>query len=298
MGGVDLKTKLGLLTSRIRLEEKLIIKEAKSRPEIEVKMIDPRKLVFDMKEPPDIDVLLDREISQSRAYHVLELLRTEQIPVINSFDTVNICGDKVLTSAKLSSSGVPTPEIKVAFDTSSAIEAAEDLGYPVVIKPVDGSWGRLLGKINDRASAEALLEHKEHLDSHYHSVLYLQEYIEKNGKDIRAFIIDGELLGAAYRVSDHWVTNASRGGQASPCPITPELENICKEAAKAVGGGALAVDLFETPDGFSVNEINCSMEFKESMKVISEDIPARLIDYAAQLSSTRIKEEPQECLPT
>jgi len=274
---------LGILSSRIRKEEKTLIKEARGRKELELEVIDPRERIFDPREANQLgdrlDVLLDREISQSRAYHILEMLRTGPVRLINTFETVRICGDKAFTSAVLEKAGVPTPDFRVAFDRKGALEALEDLGYPAVLKPVDGSWGRMLAKINDRDAAEAVFEHKSGLDSHFHDIFYLQDYVEKSSRDIRAYVIGDEVVGAAYRVSDHWVTNAARGGKAHPCEVGKELEEICLRAAAAVGGGALAVDLMETAGGFTVNEINCSMEFKESMKVLKKSVPSRLIDY-------------------
>lgn len=282
-----MKTKLGILASRIRLEEKLLVKEAKCRNDVELSIVDPRKTGWDMTNLDGLDVLLDREISQSRAYHVLEMLNEEPITLINDFEVVKRCGDKAFTSACLKKEGVPTPDFRVAFDKESALKAVEDLGYPAVLKPVDGSWGRMVVKVTDRDSAEATLEHKSHLDSHFHSIYYVQEFVETGNKDIRAFLIGDEVVGAAYRESDHWITNAARGGQSQRYPVTDELIDILRQTNEAVGGGALAVDLLETGDGLTVNEINCSMEFKESMKSIDADIPAKLIDYAV----SQVREE-------
>ena len=122
-----------------------------------------------------------------------------------------------------------------------------------MLKPVVGSWGRLLARINDRDAAEAVLEHKETLGSYQHSIFYIQEYIAKPGRDIRAFVVGDGVVGeeticAIYRASAHWITNTARGGQASNCPVTPELDALCRRAAAAVGGGVLAIDVLEDPD--------------------------------------------------
>ena len=153
------------------------------------------------------------------------------------------------------------------------------MGYPAVLKPVDGSWGRLIAKIEDRNSAEAILEHKSYLSSYYHSIFYIQEYIHKPDRDIRALVLGGNVICATYRTSDTWFTNVARGGKAIECPVTPELEEICLKASKAVGDGALAVDLMETDNGYTVHEINCSMEFKGSMEALSLNIPGMIVDY-------------------
>lgn len=271
--------KLGFLFSRLRVEEKHLIEEIKNRPDIELVMLDSRKLIMGPKSELNIDVLLDREISQSRALHIVQLLRNSHVQCINRYEIVRICGDKVFTSKALRDAGVPTPEVKVAFTRESALLAIEEMGYPVVLKPVDGSWGRLIAKIEDRNSAEAILEHKSYLSSYYHSIFYIQEYIHKPDRDIRALVLGDNAICATYRTSDNWFTNVARGGKAIECPLTPELEEICLKASKAVGDGALAIDLMETQDGYTVHEINCSMEFKGSMEALSLNIPAMIVDY-------------------
>jgi [lysine-biosynthesis-protein LysW]--L-2-aminoadipate ligase len=150
----------------------------------------------------------------------------------------------------------------------------------VVLKPVVGSWGRLLSKINDRDAAETVLEHKDVLGSYQHSIYYIQEYVQKPGRDIRAFVIGNQTICAIYRASGHWITNTARGGQASNCPVTPELNGLCQRAARAVGGGVLAIDVLEDPDrGFLVNEVNHTMEFRNSIHTTGVDIPARVVEY-------------------
>ena len=157
------------------------------------------------------------------------------------------------------------------------------MGYPVVLKPAVGSWGRLLARINDRDAAEALLEHKVTLGSFHHGAFYIQEYVEKDGRDIRAFVVDGETICAIYRDSPHWITNTARGGRASNCPVTPELASISEAAAAAVGGGVVAVDLFETAQGLQVNEVNYTMEFRNSIDTTGVNIPARVVDYVIKV---------------
>ena len=162
----------------------------------------------------------------------------------------------------------------VAFTPESALQAIESLGYPVVLKPAVGSWGRLLSKINDREAAEAILEHKETLGTYHHSIFYIQEYVRKPGRDIRAFVVGNETICAIYRHSPHWITNTARGGQASVCPVTPELNDLCVRAATAVGGGVVAIDVFEDPDrGLLINEVNYTMEFRNSIEPTGVDIP-------------------------
>jgi len=203
---------------------------------------------------------------------------------VNSAAVANVCGNKFATSRSLIQQGVPTPRTMLAFTEDSALAAIETLGYPVVLKPAVGSWGRLISKINDREAAEAVLEHKQILGSYHHSVFYIQEYIDKPQRDIRTFVVGGETIAGIYRTSPHWITNTARGGQATNCPITPELDELSRAAATAVGGGVVAIDVLERQSGeLLVNEVNYTMEFRNSIDTTGVNIPARVVDYVLRV---------------
>ena len=276
--------RVGVLLSRVRVEEKLLLTELEVRG-VEVVRFDDRQFTLDLTDPSmtDCDVILERCINHLRALYTLRVLNDWGVPTVNTYEVANICGDKLLTSTALVRNGVPTPRTIIAFTPESAIEAIEEMGYPVVLKPAVGSWGRLLARINDRDAAEALLEHKVTLGSFHHGAFYIQEYVEKDGRDIRAFVVDGETICAIYRDSPHWITNTARGGRASNCPVTPELASISEAAAAAVGGGVVAVDLFETAQGLQVNEVNYTMEFRNSIDTTGVNIPARVVDYVIKV---------------
>ncbi len=273
--------RVGLLASRIRVEEKHLLTAFEARGAT-VNVINDDDLILDVDMPPlPYDVILERSLSTSRGLYAVRMLEAAGNIVINKWQTANTCADKLLTTVALQQAGIAQPKVRVAFTTDSALQAIEEMGYPVVLKPVVGSWGRLLARVNDRDAAEAILEHKEVLGSYQHSIIYIQEMIRKPGRDIRAFVVGDECICAIYRNSEHWITNTARGGQASNCPVTPELNTIATSAARAVGGGVLAVDVLEDPDrGFLINEINHTMEFRNSIAPTGVDIPARVVDYA------------------
>jgi [lysine-biosynthesis-protein LysW]--L-2-aminoadipate ligase len=273
--------RVGILCSRIRVEEKLLLAELERR-NVEVVRLDDDQVVFDLNEGRHAyDVVLERSIHHSRALYALKVLNDAGVPTVNTAEVADVCGDKFKTTQALIKAGVPTPRTRLAFTPESTIRAIEELGYPAVLKPCIGSWGRLIAKVNDREAAEALLEHKEILGSYHHSIFYVQEYIPKpNGRDIRAFVVGDECICAIYRASAHWITNTARGGQASVCPVTPALADICVGAAHAVGGGVVAIDVLEAADGrLLINEVNYTMEFRNSITPTGVDIPARIIDY-------------------
>jgi [lysine-biosynthesis-protein LysW]--L-2-aminoadipate ligase len=275
--------KIGILCSLIRKEEKLLFDEFR-RQGLAFDRIDDRELILDLHQRQwDFDVILERCINHSRALHSLKYLNDCGVKTVNSHEVASTCGDKLLTTLALIRDGVPTPRVYVAYTAESALQAIERLGYPVVLKPAVGSWGRLLSKINDRDAAEAILEHKETLGSYHHSTFYIQEYVEKRGRDIRSFVVGDETICAIYRTSPHWITNTARGGVATNCPVTPELNEISVRAAKAVGGGVVAIDVFETLDGLTVNEVNYTMEFRNSIDTTGVNIPAKVVDYVREV---------------
>lgn len=260
--------------------------------QVEVALIDDRELRFDLGGDASIwsryAIILERSLSQSRGLYALHALEQLGVRTLNRYAVAATCDDKYLTSAALIRNHIPTPRTLLAFTPETALAALETIGYPAVLKPVVGSWGRLLAKVNDREAAEAILEHKATLGSYQHSIFYIQEYIAKPGRDIRAFVVGDQTICAIYRNSSHWVTNTARGAEATNCPITPELDALCRAAARAVGGGILAIDLFEGPDGLLVNEINATMEFRNSIAPTGVDIPGAVADYALAVARNEV----------
>jgi len=287
------RPRIGVLYSRVRVEEKWIF-AAMERRGIDYERLDDREIFFDLDHPEywlQFDAILERSISYTNGLYALRILNAWGIPTVNKASVAEACGDKLTTSAALNRAGIPQPRNLMAFTPESALEAIETLGYPVVLKPVVGSWGRLLAKINDRDAAEAVLEHKATLGSYQHSVFYIQEYIEKPDRDIRAIVIGDERCGAIsaitamYRKSPHWITNTARGAEGELCPLNPELEEICVKAGQAVGGGVLAVDVIEHPQrGYLVNEINHTMEFHTVQPLSGIDIGDKIVEYVVQVA--------------
>lgn len=283
--------RIGVLFSRMRVEEKWIF-EAFEKHAVACERLDDRSVCFDLENPGpwrQFDAVLERSISYTNGLYALQILNAFGVPTVNSAAVAAACGDKLATSTLLGRAGVAQPRNMVAFTPEAALQAIETLGYPVVLKPLVGSWGRLLAKINDREAAEAVLEHKAILGSVQHSVFYIQEYIHKPGRDIRAIVIGGRVLTAIYRKSEHWITNTARGAEGEPCPLTPEIESLCLQAAQAVGGGVLAVDLVEHPErGLLVNEVNHTMEFHTAQPVSRIDIADEIVHYVLQVAEARM----------
>jgi len=283
--------RIGVLYSRVRVEEKWIF-AAMERRGVDYERLDDRRVYFDVDHPEpwlQYDAILERSLSYTDGLSALRILNAWGIPTVNTAGVAETCGDKLATSAALRQAQVPQPRAVLAFTRESALQAIESLGYPVVLKPVVGSWGRLLAKINDRDAAEAVLEHKATLGSVKDSIFYIQEYIAKPGRDIRAFVMGDRVITAIYRMSEHWITNTARGAAGEVCPVTPMLESICLAAADAVGGGVLAIDVIEHPErGLLVNEVNHTMEFHTTQPICGIDIADLIAQYVLAVSRGKV----------
>jgi [lysine-biosynthesis-protein LysW]--L-2-aminoadipate ligase len=279
--------KVAVLISRVRVEEKWLF-EALDKRGVDYDRIADREAVLRLDDPGpwrQYGVVIERSLSFVNGLYITQVLNAWGIPTLNMSRVAATCGDKLTTSVVLERAGVPQPRVWVAFSPEAALQTMDKIGYPLVLKPVIGSWGRLLSKINDRDAAEAILEHKETLGSFQHSVFYIQEYIAKPGRDIRSFVIGDRTVCAIYRSSEHWITNTARGGKAELCPVTPEIDRLSLAAADAVGGGAIAVDILEDPQrGYLVNEVNHTMEFHSTVPLTGVDIPGMLVDYGLQVA--------------
>jgi [lysine-biosynthesis-protein LysW]--L-2-aminoadipate ligase len=285
--------KLGVLVSFLRQEEKLILAAARARGMIVTPMFD-RDLVLNLSAPTakesgvDIDVLLDRSVVHSRAGYTLFAMNRWGIPTLNSAEAVACCDDKALASMVLEEAGIPSPKTVVAYSMESAIRACEQVGYPAVLKPVTGSWGRLIARVNGPEEARSIISEKSEHGSFHHEIYYIQEFIEKPGRDIRAYVVGGKIIAASYRTSQHWITNAARGAVSVPCPVTPEIEELALRACDAVNARLAGVDLIETANGLQVIEINTGGEFKGLMTTTDRDIAGEIVEEAARLALSGI----------
>ncbi|MGB9659915.1 MAG: lysine biosynthesis protein LysX [Nitrososphaerales archaeon] len=282
---------IGLVYDRIRFEEKAIIEKGKEKG-LSIKPSDAKTLCLNVKssnkESKAIfgDVVLQRCISYFRGLHVTAFLESKGIDVINSLSIAQICGNKILTTLALIKAGVPTPATLIAFSPEGVYEAIGKVGYPAVLKPIIGSWGRLVALLKDKDTTDAILESRELLNNPIYSIYYIQEMVNRPPRDIRTIVVDDRIIASVYRYApqEDWRTNVARGGKTTPCPLTKELEDIVLKAADAVGGGILGVDAMESPNGILVHEVNNTVEFKGAMAAGATNIPDEILNYAIGLA--------------
>jgi [lysine-biosynthesis-protein LysW]--L-2-aminoadipate ligase len=278
--------RIGLLCSRLRVEEKQLLAACAARG-LGVEVIDEARLRFDLSDRRrnGFDVVLERSADPWRAAYALRLLENMGLCCINRYAVAETCSNKLLATAALAEAGVPHPRTMVAFEIDEALAAAEALGYPVLFKPAIGTWEHLLGKANDRQAAEAILEHKQVLGTYHHTIFYVQEYVAKPGRDLRVLVAGAHVVGAVYRQTGHWSAEMARDLTLVPCALTPAVEALARQAAAAVGGGVLAVDLVEDPQrGPLVIEVGPVQEFRQVAKATGVDVAGAIVDYVAAVA--------------
>ena len=279
--------KICIVFDRLRTEEKLLQKNAEELG-YETSMIDAKITSFDTDSKPENfefgDVVLERCVSYYRGLHFTACLEFMDIPVINRFDVANTCGNKMITSMLLKKNNIPTPKTYFSFSAEAALKNFEDVGYPLVIKPIIGSWGRSVMPIKDKDTAEAVIENRQVTDGPQDRIYYLQEMIDRPPRDIRVITVGNQAVSAMYRKSSGgFKTNIALGADPELCEITKEIEDLCEKTSKAVGGGILGIDLMEDKKrGLVVHEVNNTVEFKGLVKVSKRNIPKEMIDYAVR----------------
>ena len=274
-----------ILYDTIRWEEKALL-DAGKKNNINIQMVNCKKLALDLeKKPEDFGVVIQRCVSYYRNLHSTAALEGLGVKVINCLNTGVFAGNKLFTHMLLKKFGVPTPNATVAFSKEAALQALETQGFPKVIKPTVGSWGRLISKLNDKDSSEGIIESRENMYPIYH-IHYLEEFVKRPPRDIRAIMVGDKIVAAIYRISGNgnWKTNMALGGVAEPCEVTSEMEEMCIKAKTAVQGDIVGVDLMESDEkGLVVHEVNNTTEYKNTVRVCKVDIPSLMLDYALKI---------------
>jgi [lysine-biosynthesis-protein LysW]--L-2-aminoadipate ligase len=280
-----------IIYDKLRFEEKKLYKDIQQKG-FDATLVDGKSLIFDTESSKSDsrfgDIVLQRVISYNRGLHLTYCLEQIGLPVVNSFSVSEICGNKLITSLILKKNNVPTPKTTFAFSTESARECMKKLGYPLVVKPIIGSWGRGVYQIKDQSMAEMMLDSRQENENLFSRIYYLQELVDRPSRDIRCIIIGDQVVASVFRYSseNEWRTNVAVGGRTEVAPLTSELKEIVLKASNAVGGGILGVDLMEDKErGYLVHEVNNTVEFRGASAVCKSDIAGAMTDYLVKMSS-------------
>lgn len=281
---------VSIICDKVRFEEKMLYEKAQSKG-IKSKIVDAKTLTVGTdSKPKDFllgDIILQRSVSYYRGLYLTACLEFLGFKVINRFEVGQTCGNKLITSIKLAENKIPSPKTQFAFSAESGLENIKKTGFPVVLKPIVGSWGRGIYPLRNLETANMIVEMREEDNSPLSRIYYIQEMVDRPPRDIRCIVIDDQAVTAIYRYSSQseWRTNVARGGDVELAPITKEIEDLAVRAAKAVGGGILGVDMMEDKNrGLVVHEVNNTVEFRGAASVSKADIPNAMIDYAVRLA--------------
>jgi [lysine-biosynthesis-protein LysW]--L-2-aminoadipate ligase len=273
---------VAVVASRVRFEEKLLF-EALETCGIRHVFVDPRTLNVALDGPPPRwETALIREIGATRALYAALALEAIGVRTVNCSEAIRICGDKWKTALALREADLPTPRTVLALSPDAVAGAARKLGYPVVLKPLNGSWGRRVVLLRDRHETAAVLEYCAALSGPHTQILCVQELVEKPGRDVRVIVVGGEALGATYRLAaDGWRTNVALGGRSRPCPLDDDAAALAVAAAEATRAEIAGVDLLEGRDGeLYVLEVNAGVEFRGFSSAVDVDVAGAIVDYA------------------
>jgi [lysine-biosynthesis-protein LysW]---L-2-aminoadipate ligase len=281
---------VSIICDKVRFEEKTLYEKTQSKG-IKSKIVDAKTLVIDTySKTKDFllgDIILQRSVSYYRGLYLTACLEFLGFKVINRFEVGQTCGNKLITSIKLAENKIPSPKTQFAFSAEAGLESIKKTGFPLVLKPVVGSWGRGIYPLRDLETASMIIEMREEDDSPLSRIYYIQEMVDRPPRDIRCIVIGDQAVTAIYRYSSEseWRTNVARGGKVELAPMTKEMEDLALRAAKAVGGGILGVDMMEDKNrGLVVHEVNNTVEFRGAASVSKVDIPNEMIDYAVKLA--------------
>src|SRR5919106_6177410 len=281
---------LSIIYDKLRFEEKELHDKAVNKG-ISTHLIDAKPISFstDISQSNSIkgDIFLQRCLSHFRGLYITSCLEYLNHQVINKYDVNEICGNKLRTSLILAKSKIPSPKTYFTFSAESFKELTNKLGFPLVLKPLVGSWGRGVFPIRNEETVNIIMEMREENDSAFSRIYYVQEMINRPPRDIRCIVAGDKVVASIYRYSaeNEWRTNVARGGKAEVAPITKELEDIALKAASVVGGGILGVDLMEDEKrGLLVHEVNNTVEFRGAANVSEADIAGAIIDYATSIA--------------
>ncbi|MFI9815808.1 RimK family alpha-L-glutamate ligase [Saccharothrix variisporea] len=233
--------------------------------------------------PPPAVALL-RNLSHREAAGIAHRLGHLGVPTLNTAAAIDVCHDKGTQALLFARHGIPHPTSLHAFGHDQVRDIALSLGWPVVVKPLSGSWGRGVVRLTDPACLEAWTGGRESADAagKLFPVL-VQEYVEKPGHDLRVVVVGTEPVVAIERRSADWRTNTHLGATVRRTEITPAVRDLCDRVVALLGPGFYGVDLLEDvrTGELKVLEVNANPEFAKSSAQHGVDVAAHLARFLA-----------------
>jgi RimK family alpha-L-glutamate ligase len=212
----------------------------------------------------------------------LHALVARGVTCVNGPGAIERTVDKFLASALLARAGVPTPRTIACERADDALAAFDELGGDVIVKPLFGSMGAGMTRVDDADVAYRVF----HALALERAVYYLQEALPHGGRDLRAFVVGGRVLAAIERVGSGWRANLARGARARATELSGEHERLCLEAAEVMGVDYAGVDLLRAADGRDyVLELNGIPGWRGLQEATGADVAAALVAHVESLVS-------------
>lgn len=242
---------------------------------------------MDDQQIEDLECLIVRDMGRGAPqdvafrFETLKSIESDGLSVINPPDAILRAANKFATTVALKRAGVPTPRTTITNSIASASSALERYGK-AVSKPLFGYKGKgiILLTSEDPSPLGSIISTT--------GIVYLQEFVQNPGRDIRVFVVGDEVIGAIFRVAPtgSWISNLARGGSAEPCKVTDELECMALAASSAVGTSYCGVDILESSEGLKVIEVNGTPSGKGLFSALGMDAG----DMIARHVLTKIEE--------
>ena len=272
---------LTFIYDSISWEEKELIKGLQSES-IKLNLVNAKDNALNLTGKLDFEgPAVIRCMSSRRSLYYSYILESHGIKTINSFNTFSIAGNKVFTTSYLYKNGIKTPETSVSFSHDNALSTADNMGYPVVFKPASGSWGRMISLLENENIAETVFSMNDMVNENSY---YLQKYVKRPPRDVRAIVVGDNISATIYRYSgEGWKTNLALGGKVEKAVLPESQLDILLRVAHLFDPGIIGIDAMETDEGLVVHEINSRVEFKGASKVYGNKIINDIVQYLKTL---------------
>jgi RimK family alpha-L-glutamate ligase len=229
----------------------------------------------------DLDALIVRPIGRGSLEElvfrmdVLYKLERNGLYIINPPNAIEHCVDKYDILALLEDSNIPVPRTLATESVNEAIAAFNELGGDIIVKPIFGSRGQGITRINNIDIADTIFK----AITFHHGVIYMQEFIQHGFSDIRAFVIGDHVVASMRRIATGWKTNYSRGAKPAPEKISKEYEDIAIKSVQAIGCKIAGIDILESPNGPYIVDVNSQPGWKGLQTVTNTNIAEEIINY-------------------
>ncbi|MEU2062564.1 RimK family alpha-L-glutamate ligase [Streptomyces sp. NPDC013455] len=230
----------------------------------------------------DYDALLVRSRSYTRGGLIATLAEADGLRVLNSAAAIHACENKLVLRAVLREAGVPVPDFRLVLSRKDYEKALDGIGLPVVLKPVYGGMGKRVTLVRDSDLAHSVYDYVEDLGHAFEQACLVEPYL--GGGSIRCLVVGREIVAAAEFESagTDWRSNAALGNQTRAMALDPDVQKVVDGVVDRLGSGIYGVDLFKTPSGYLVNEVNHAPAWRGVASATGVDVASAVARYVQE----------------